>query len=162
MRVTLDDKTFALLVIEWKYLESYGGKSVTRSLSGTDRVAIYRALIEAADSPIASGEPRRLFYEPYYQLARQTLLAARAVADPDTPESEWLHVDVIPEPNVALRHRVKSAAPLLSGNTLEETWRSALKAPERYRVLGQSAVVPVDAPGKWRGWRRFLRARYLT
>jgi len=151
MRVTLDDKTLALLVIEWKYLESYGGKSVTHSSSGTDRVAIYPALIEAADSPLAPGEARRLFYEPYYQLARQTLLAARAVADPDSPESEWLHVHVIPEGNVRLRHRVKNAAPLLSGSTLKETWRSALKAPERYRVLGPSAVVPADAPAKWSG-----------
>jgi hypothetical protein len=39
----------------------------------------------------------RLLYEPNYQFARQTLLAARAVADPDTPESEWLHVHVSPK-----------------------------------------------------------------
>jgi hypothetical protein len=141
MRVTLDGGALALLVIEWKYLESYGALSVETSLSGTDRVAVYRALIEAGDSPVLPGDPKRLFYEPYYQLARQTLLAARAVAEAETAETEWLHVHVIPEGNVTLRQRVKKAAPLLRGDTLEETWRSALKVPERYRIVTPSAIV---------------------
>jgi hypothetical protein len=68
---------------------------------------------------------------------------------------------VIPEGNVALRRRVKEAAPLLLGETLEEAWRSALKAPERYRVLARSEVVPSDASG-WKKWRAFLAERYLT
>jgi hypothetical protein len=162
MRVTLDDGALALLVIEWKYLESYPAKSVATSDGGTDRVAIYRKLMEAADSPLAPGDPERLFHEPYYQLARQTLLAARAIADLDTPETEWLHIHVIPEGNVALRRRVTEAAPLLLGKTLEETWRSALKAPERYRVLAPSDVVPSDTGDDWKEWRQFLAERYLT
>jgi hypothetical protein len=162
MRVTLDTGDHALLVIEWKYLESYSAASVETSRRGTDRVATYRALIEAADSPLASGDPKRLFYEPYYQLLRQTLLAAQAVADPDTIETEWIHIDVIPEGNVALRRRMKEAAPLLLGETLEETWRSALKAPERYRVVTPSAVVKGDIPARWRRWRDYLSETYLT
>jgi hypothetical protein len=160
MRVTLDDGAFALLVIEWKYLEYYGTGSLKPSTR--DRVAIYRELIEAAESPLAPGDPNRLFFDPYYQLARQTLLAARAVADPETPETEWVHAHVIPEGNVALRHRVKDAAPLLLGDTLEETWRLALKAPERYCVRTPSAVTPDDVPDRWTHWREFLRDRYLT
>jgi hypothetical protein len=162
MRVTLDDGALALLVVEWKYLESYSATSVAKSRRGTDRVAVYRELIEGDDSPLAPGDAQRLFYEPYYQLARQTLLAARAVADPETPETEWLHVHVIPEGNAALRRRAKEAAPLLLGETLEEAWRSALKAPERYRVLGPSDVVPSGPPGRWANWRQFLASRYLT
>ena len=162
MRVTLDDGAFALLVVEWKYLESYPATSVAKSRRGTDRVAVYRELIEGADSPLAPGDAERLFYEPYYQLARQTLIAARAVADPETPETEWLHVHVIPEGNAALRRRAKEAAPLLLGETLEEAWRSALKAPERYRVLAPSDVVPSDARGDWKKWWEFLAERYLT
>jgi hypothetical protein len=162
MRVTLDDGALALLVVEWKYLESYPATSVATSGRGTDRVAVYRELIEAADSPLAPGDAGRLFYEPYYQLARQTLLAARAVADPETPETEWLHVHVIPDRNLELRRRAGEAAPLLLGETLEEAWRSALKAPERYRVLAPSEVVPSDASGDWGKWREFLAERYLT
>jgi Restriction Endonuclease associating with ARP len=64
MRVTFDDGTLALLAIEWKYLESYDASSVATSSRGTDRIATYRALIEAADSPLAAGEAGRLFYEP--------------------------------------------------------------------------------------------------
>jgi hypothetical protein len=111
MRVTLDGGALALLVVEWKYLESYPATSVATS-GRTDRVAVYRDLIEGADSPLAPGDAERLFYEPYYQLARQTLLAARAVVDPDTPETEWLQVHVIPEGNVALREGTATACNL--------------------------------------------------
>jgi hypothetical protein len=162
LRVILDDGTHALLVIEWKYLESYGGTYIGTSEKGTDRVSTYRALIEADDSPLVPGDPGRFFCQPYYQLMRQTLLAARAVADSDTPETEWIHVHVIPERNVALRERVKDAVPLLIGKTLQQTWRSALKAPDRYRVVTPADVVSGEVPARWEGWRRFLAERYLT
>jgi hypothetical protein len=93
---------------------------------------------------------------------RQTLLAARAVADPATPETECLHVHVIPEGNAALRRRVKEAAPVLLGKTLEQASRSALKAPDRYRIVTPSQVVPAEVPAPRVGWRTFLEERYLT
>jgi hypothetical protein len=48
-----------LLLIEWKYTESYPpGKSHARSKHGTDRIAIYRPFLDRADCPIrvAAGE----------------------------------------------------------------------------------------------------------
>jgi hypothetical protein len=162
MCVTLDKDTPALLVIEWKYTENYGAAPCAMSSRRTDRVGIYRDLIEADDSPFVPGDPARLFYEPYYQLMRQTLLAARAIADPDRPEKEWIHVHVIPERNGELRRRVEKAAPLLIGTTLEEAWRSALKLPDRYRILAPSAVVSGVEDERWRSWRDFLCERYLT
>jgi len=70
-------------VIEWKWLESYDAARVATSAGGTDRVARYQG---ADRGPLLAADARRphkrLFYEPYYQLVRQTLLAARAFADP--------------------------------------------------------------------------------
>jgi hypothetical protein len=162
MRVTLADETLALLLVEWKYLESYGAEDIGISKSGTDRVTTYRDLIEAEDSPFVPGEAGRLFYEPYYQLMRQTLLASQYVADTKTPESTWIHLHVIPRGNEALRRRIKKAAPLLLGATLEETWRSTLKAPERYRIVAPSELFDGTPPPAWQSWRRFLDVRYGT
>jgi len=77
MRVTLDDDTPMLILIEWKYTETYEtGREMRYADDGTDRVERYQKLIEAEDSPLQPGAPDRLFYEPYEQLMRQTLLAA--------------------------------------------------------------------------------------
>lgn len=129
----------------------------------TKRIAsTYRKLIEAEDSPLLPAAPERFFYEPYEQLMRQTLLAAAVAADPETPERTWVHVHVIPAENLELRTRVKQAVPLLEGNTLDETWRGALSALERYRVVTPSDVVPASVPASWAAWRRCLSERYLT
>jgi hypothetical protein len=93
---------------------------------------------------------------------RQTLLAAAVAADPETPELTWVHVHVIPAENLELRTRVKHAVPLLEGNTLDETWQGALRAPERNRVVTPFDVVPESAPTSWADWRRCLSERYLT
>ena len=162
IRLTLDDGTQALLVIEWKYLECYGGESVAVSKPGTDRVKRYRTLIERPDSPFLPGESERLFYEPYYQLMRQTLLAWQAAADPKMPETTWLHRLVVPAGNLALRCRVPEAAPKLIGDTLEEAWKSALKEPERFRVVTPTEVVEGVVPAGWQAWRHELAHRYLT
>ena len=163
VRVTLDDDTPMLILIEWKYTETYEmGRELRYAADGTDRVERYRAMLEADSSPFLAGPPERLFYEPYEQLVRQTLLAAAMVADPDTPEVTWLHVHVIPAENLELRTRVEQAAPLLNGSTLEETWQGALRAPERYRVLTPTDVVPEAVPTTWQEWRSGLTQRYLT
>jgi ADP-ribosylglycohydrolase len=59
-----DDTSMALCLAESrKYLENYPATSVATSARGTDRVAVYRELIEAADSrPVRSPtrkHPRR-------------------------------------------------------------------------------------------------------
>jgi hypothetical protein len=162
MRVTLRDDTPMLILIEWKYTEAYEKGREMRYRDGTDRVERYRTLMESEDSPLQPGSPERLFYEPYEQLMRQTLLAAAVVADADAPELTWMHVHVIPAENVELRKRVKQAVPLLGGDTLEETWKGALKAPEQYRVVTPTDVVPETSSTPWARWRCQLSERYLT
>jgi hypothetical protein len=39
------DDVKKLILVDWKYTESYGDKSLARSKNGTDRVAIYRPLL---------------------------------------------------------------------------------------------------------------------
>lgn len=151
-----------LLVIEWKYLESYVHRSVATSARGVDRVATYRPLLERADCPIAVDDINLLFYEPYYQLMRQTLLAWQMVEHREFDAHDWLHVHVVPEGNARLRAR-DSAPEELAGETMSDVWRSVLGEPERYRSMTPSGLVAeIGDTARWAAWRRWLAERYLT
>jgi hypothetical protein len=150
-----------LIAFEWKYLESYGSESRASSSRGTDRVAIYRPLLEHPDSPITIGDPTHLFYDPYEQLMRRTLLAWQMVEHGEFGADDWLHVHVVPEENLALRGR-RGAAPNLVGASMDEAWQSVLKAPERYRLLTATDLLTGVRAGRWSDWREWLRDRYLT
>ncbi len=150
-----------LLAFEWKYLESYGVGSVATSRRGTDRVLTYRALLEHADCPISVRDVTWLFYEPYYQLMRQTLLAWQMARHREFGAGNWLHIHVVPELNVALRQ--SQAAPDLIGATMADKWRSVLKQPERYLVMTATELLDgVGSSERWAEWRQWIHARYLT
>ena len=156
-----NDGQRTLLAIEWKYLESYGVESVATSKRGTDRVETYRPLLEHSDCPISVGDVRWLFYDPYYQLMRQTLLAWQMVEHHEFGSSDWLHIHVVPELNVALRR--SRAAPDLPGETMADKWRSVLKQPERYVLITATELLDgVGNKGRWAEWRQWIHHRYQT
>lgn len=149
-----------LVALEWKYLESYGPKSRATSAKGTDRVAIYRGLLERVDCPIAVSDLNWLFYDPYEQLMRQTLLAWQMVEHNEFGASDWIHVHVVPKENVTLRGR-SGAAPDLVGETMSEAWRSVLKEPDRYRIMTASDLLTGVGDDRFGDWRDWLHDRYL-
>jgi len=158
-----DDGTRVLVPFEWKYLESYGPKSVAKT-EKVNRVARYRRLLEKPDSPICVEDINWLFYEPYYQLMRQTLLAWQMVKHNDHKfgAKDWLHVHVAPDRNEALRSGGRGAVKLI-GSTMEEKWRSVLKEPRRYRLMTPERLIEsIGESGRWEAWRGWLRGRYET
>jgi hypothetical protein len=163
MAVRRDNGIICLFVIEWKYTEHYASdRSLAFSKHGTSRVEIYRALLERADSPIRLGEHERLFFDPFDQLMRQTLLAWQMVEHQEFGATEWLHLHVAPAANVALLGTVTSPQLAEFGN-MESAWRSVLVLPERYVLVAPDAVVPdVAADGEFGEWREWLGARYRT
>ena len=64
-----------LILIEWKYTESYSSESKLKGESGKIRLHAYEELLTDKDCPIMNNKIEGLFYEPFYQLMRQTLLA---------------------------------------------------------------------------------------
>ena len=101
-------------LLEWKYVEEYlstkpdnkgeGSQGVTRR----DR---YGSLYRASDSSFnlkAAPKMKDFFYEPFYQLMRQRLLADRLVRDRELGVDEAKVVVVVPEDNMAYR-MVRSA-----------------------------------------------------
>jgi hypothetical protein len=163
MAVSRDSGVICLLVIEWKYTESYSpGRSLVVSDHGTSRVEIYRPLLERADSPIRLGEHERLFFDPFYQLMRQTLLAWQMVEHGEFGATEWRHLHVVPNANVALLRTVTSPQLAEFGN-MPSAWRSVLVLPERYALVTPDTVTPeVACDIKFGAWREWLRARYGT
>jgi hypothetical protein len=72
------DKKRQVVLIEWKYTESYNSNFLKYANSGTDRTDIYRHLFEKAECPINKDilpSLDSLFYEPFYQFMRQQFLA---------------------------------------------------------------------------------------
>lgn len=157
-----NDSGRSLVAIEWKYLETYEGKSTEVSSRGTDRVATYRPLLKRADCPISVPDIRSLFYEPYDQLMRQTLLAWQMAEHREFEATDWIHVHVIPEGNHALRMSARGA-PGLTGSGMAEKWRGVLRDPGRYRVLTPTNLVPEAGwETHWVPWRQWLAEAYLT
>jgi len=72
-----------VVLIEWKYTESYGGNYLGFSTSGTDRWKIYQHLFDDLDCIVDMDllpSMDVLFYEPFYQFMRQQFLAAKMEA----------------------------------------------------------------------------------
>jgi len=93
------DGSRKLFLIEWKYTETYA----VENKYITERLKVYDEHINATESPFKSGlAPEALYYEPFYQLMRQTLLAEECVKFADHGVSSYVHVHVVPEKNIEL------------------------------------------------------------
>ena len=82
-------------LIEWKYAELCRGEDKYNDV----RAGRYDDLITAEESPFVNIEPRALYFEPFYQLMRQTLLGWQIAKHKDHGCTSYRHVHVVPEAN---------------------------------------------------------------
>jgi len=127
-------------LIEWKYTEYYYPES--NYIPATAKV--YDKLIKDGSSPFKelyeifnsnsndnkNSEIENFYYEPFYQLMRQTLLAWKLVENKDHCCSDYYHIHIIPDENKELLQKITS--PDLQGNNITEAWKSTLKNPDKY------------------------------
>lgn len=159
------------LLIEWKYTESYGaplpdrrradgtGGNVTRQ----DR---YGALAFAPDGPVRSDVGLSLddfFWEPFYQLLRQQILAFAVERDRDDPAERARVLHMSPAGNTAL-HRVTAPALARFGGDAFDAYRRTLASPDDLvSVSVGRAFDPVllraEAVGEAH-WAGYIRRRY--
>ncbi len=163
MVVAMPDARRVLVGIEWMLSEVYPvGLSVATSRKGTSRIETYRPLLDDPDAPIRHDDHARLFYEPFYQLMRQTLLLWQMARHAEFGATTWLHVHVVPEANRELRRRVTSPA-LADAQDMSAAWRSVVTHPVRYRLTTPTDIVRDFPLGTaWTEWRQWLRERYET
>lgn len=150
------------LLIEWKYTELYTKSDKSAGSSGLTRGKRYDDLIKDKDSPInCTVNVANLYYEPFYQIMRQTLLAWQMTKNKENElnTDDWIHLDVIPENNLNLRYQV--SAPDLIQTGIEEAWKSQLKETQKYNTITpQRLLKPIIFDPKYLSLVNFLNTRY--
>jgi hypothetical protein len=138
-----------LVLIEWKYTEKYEDQKC-RYIDGYHQN--YIDLLRDKDCPIiAPDDIKGLFYEPYYQLMRQTLLGWRMVTLNEYNCDEFVHLHVIPLENRELRRNL--LVPL--------NWKNQLKSPEQYRIVSPDELLkPLESETDAGPLLDYLRTRY--
>ena len=175
-----------LILIEWKYTESYQPTFMRLSSKKTDRLERYFDLLPVNGGKSAiSLKPElslvehkdaknlkfpmlnTLCFEPYYQLMRQTLLGEQMVAKDGYAVDDFLHLHLIPEENQEL-HGVESDKIPLSkiGMSLEKRWKNCLSIPDRYELLYHENIFPkfkkiAGFNDEELEWYQYLEERYL-
>ena len=159
------DKKCQVVLIEWKYTESYGGTSLIYSKAGTDRREIYLHLFEREDCPIDKSllpNFASLFYEPFYQFMRQQFLAN---------EMEKVHemgADLVSLLHIAPVHNVdfqKITSPDLKklGKSTTNIWKKLVKPENRFLSVSTEKLFGNLSPERLpeiKSWIDYIHARY--
>jgi len=159
------DKKQQIVLIEWKYTESYGGTFLKIADSGTDRTAIYQHLYEKIDCPINKEVLPNfdlLFYEPFYQFMRQQFLAH---------EMEVVHemgADIVSVLHIAPAHNIdfrKITSPKLSslGDTATDIWKKLVKPEGRFISVSTENLFNILFVEQFLGletWIKYIQGRY--
>jgi hypothetical protein len=154
-----------VVLIEWKYTESYGGISLKTAASGTDRTAIYRPLFDQADCPLAKEllpSFESLFFEPFYQLMRQQFLAH------EMEKARELDADIVSLLHIAPAHNDdfrKVTSPELEplGDTATGVWKRLVRAEGRFQSVSTEGLfgpLLANPPAGMEKWADYLVKRY--
>lgn len=156
------DGSVWLVPIEWKYTEEYANddKSQEESGAGQTRLDRYSGLIDASAYLRSKDEYRgsAYFFEPFYQLMRQTLWAEQMVAhkaEETIKADNFLHVHIVPRDNAALLDKTYPA----TGMGMEASWSALLTDPAKHKTLDpEELLAPVLADDK--ELAAYLKTRY--
>jgi hypothetical protein len=163
-----ENNSKVLVLIEWKYTEEYIGQSSKAKIKGGEtRLEAYKDLLQHKNCPNGHKPAEDLYFEPFYQLMRQTLLGWQMVENNEYGASDYIHLDIIPKENGKLRNVVTS--PGLTGETVHEAWGNALKpdAKQKYKMLSnEDFLKPIfnsDVTDKFetRTLKKYLNIRYF-
>jgi len=154
-----------MLLIEWKYSESYGVSYKRFRTDGTDRIEPYRDFFYGERSPIDITVTPRIedfLYEPFYQLLRHSLLASRIleVGIPEVDQVKVVHV------HAGGNNEIKAVtSPNLRdiGSDTYEVWNRVLLDPGDFLSITTEeflAHAPIDQFPELEPWRLYLTSRY--
>ena len=157
-----------LILIEWKYTEFYGNQNKAEEVirfvdhindKGKERQSRYNDLIINSNQ-IKEKNLDCYYYEPFYQLMRQTLWAEQMIKfkhDERLSADDFLHIHVIPSQNKDLVDK----SYICSGIGMEETWRKHLNDQSKYKIISPqdllSSLFPIS---KYHSLMNYLKTRY--
>ena len=154
-------------LLEWKYVEEYRKHYLGDGSRGNTRRERYGKLY--FDSPSFRDDVplNAWFYEPFYQIFRQILLANRMVKNRELDVSSAKVVIVVPKGNLAYRERITSptlASMYPNEQTIEGVVRSALVRPDEEFACISPANMADAVRGKTgdrlRDWSEYHLSRY--
>ncbi len=154
-----------VVLIEWKYTESYGGTFLKFSDSGTDRTEIYRPLFERDDCPIRKDilpSFDALFYEPFYQFTRQQLLAHEMEIAHELGAYIVSVLHIAPAHNADFR-RVTSPILETLGESAASIWAKLVKPEGRFISVSTERLfghISAERFPKIKSWAEYIQARY--
>ncbi len=163
--VTLKGGKRQILLIEWKYTESYTGAWLGKAKSGTSRMDIYRPLYDKTDCPVDKTRLPNfsdLFYEPFYQFFRQQLLAHEMERAQESGAELVTVLHIAPARNRDF-HKVTSPALAEKGSSSIEVWKDLLRQPDRFISVSQEELFgnfPVDRHQGLANWWQYTSQRY--
>lgn len=153
-----EDGRNVIIIIEWKYTEAYGNENKAIGDKGMVRKNRYTDLINNSNQLSAKCHDI-YYYEPFYQLMRQTLWAEQMILNKAVEKvqaEDFLHIHVIPpENNELLRKTYRYSCEIM-----EETWRKFLKDQDKYRIISPCELFsPIDCE-KHKDLIHYLQTRY--
>lgn len=154
-----------IALIEWKYTESYSPVSLRVAKSGTDRTKIYAPLYEQDDCPIDKSPLPRfqdLFYEAFYQLMRQQLLAHQMEQAKELGATRVSVLHVAPLHNADFR-RVTSPGLVHLGDSPTAIWKRLVLPSDRFASVHTEELFgqfPIDRFPELDAWWAYIHARY--
>lgn len=128
-----------LVLIEWKYTESYRRRSEDL-VKDEVRWSRYGSALMADDGPVRSDLMpfSDLLDEPFYQLMRQQLLAYELEKDRALGAERVRVVHVLPAGNTAYQQSLHRPSQRSLGTTVGEVWRQLLRRPDRFVSVDSS------------------------
>jgi hypothetical protein len=171
----LKNGTKIILPIEWKYTENYHEDEKTDKdysiedrgkiieAKGKERLRRYTTLITESSQLASLKEYRSsvYFFEPFYQLMRQTLWAEQMIKnkkDETIKADDYIHIHVIPSENKELlEYRYPT-----SGKGMSETWNSCLSSKDKYKLIDPMDLLSNIDKIKYQTLLEYLTTRYWT
>ncbi|HEV2568341.1 MAG TPA: hypothetical protein VGT77_06620 [Sphingomonas sp.] len=166
-----------LLLIEWKYTESYGAPLENKARSGAKdglntsndvRRSRYSPWFEKVIDTDGGDRGIDLFFaEPFYQLMRQQMLAHAIESDTTDPRSFFDRVTlchVSPEGNSKLKRvTVEGLAEAIGSESACGGWGRLLRQPDRYKPVSVEDLFrsfPIEGHPDLAEWHAYMRERY--
>ncbi|MCB0195748.1 MAG: hypothetical protein KDJ65_27610 [Anaerolineae bacterium] len=154
-----------IVLIEWKYTESYSRASYKISKRGTDRTIIYAPLYNAEGCPLDKSllsDFGDLFYEPFYQLMRQQFLAREMEKWQELGAQKVSVLHIAPDRNTDFQ-KITSPALQEDGKTATEKWKELVRYKDRFASVNTENLFgrfPVERYPDMQEWWEYLRQRY--
>jgi hypothetical protein len=144
--------------IEWKYTEHYGNENKADGEKGEVRKGRYRDLINHS-TQLKSENHKCYYFEPFYQLMRQTLWAEQMIAHRSLEKisaENFIHVHVIPQENSDLLDKKYPC----SEKEMKATWIEHLHDDSKYKIISPKELLANIDTNKYSELKNYLEKRY--